>query len=46
MLEQAKANVAWAKAEVARYAELRQKQVVARAEDQRKGIDSTSRRPP
>ena len=38
-LGQAKANVAWAKAEVARYAELRQKQVVARAEDQRKGID-------
>ncbi len=38
-LEQAKANVAWAKAEVARYAELREKQVVARAEDQRKGID-------
>ena len=38
-LEQAKANLAWAKAEVARYAELRQKQVVAKAEDQRKGID-------
>ena len=38
-LEQARANVAWAKSEVARYAELRQKQVVAKAEDQRKGID-------
>ena len=38
-LEQARANVAWAKAEVARYAELRQKQVVAKAEDQRKSID-------
>ena len=38
-LEQAKANLAWARAEVARYAELRQKQVVAKAEDQRKGID-------
>jgi RND family efflux transporter MFP subunit len=38
-LEQARANLAWAQAEVARYAELRQKQVVARAEDQRKGID-------
>ena len=38
-LEQARANVAWAKAEVARYAELRQKQVVAKAEDQRKAID-------
>ena len=38
-LEQAKANLAWATAEVARYAELRQKQVVAKAEDQRKGID-------
>ena len=38
-LEQARANLAWAKSEVARYAELRQKQVVAKAEDQRKGID-------
>jgi membrane fusion protein (multidrug efflux system) len=38
-LEQARANLAWADAEVARYAELRQKQVVAKAEDQRKGID-------
>jgi len=38
-LEQARANVAWARAEVARYAELRQKQVVAKAEDQRKAID-------
>ena len=38
-LDQAKANVAWANAEVERYEELRRKQVVARAEDQRKGID-------
>jgi len=38
-LEQARAQLAWAKAEVARYAELRQKQVVAKAEDQRKSID-------
>ncbi len=38
-LEQAKANLAWANAEVTRYAELRKKQVVAKSEDQRKAID-------
>ena len=38
-LDQARANLAWAKAEVERYAELRRKQVVAKAEDQRKGTD-------
>jgi membrane fusion protein (multidrug efflux system) len=38
-LEQATANLDWATAEVARYAELRKKQVVARAEDERKTID-------
>lgn len=38
-LDQARANLAWAKAEVERYAELRRRQVVARAEDQRKGTD-------
>jgi membrane fusion protein (multidrug efflux system) len=38
-LEQAKANLAWARSEVARYAELRKKQVVAKAEDERKSID-------
>lgn len=39
LLDQARANLAWAKAEVERYAELRRKQVVAKAEDQRKGTD-------
>ena len=39
-LDQARANLAWAKAEVERYAELRRRQVVARAEDQRKAIVS------
>ncbi len=38
-LDQARANLAWAKAEVERYAELRRRQVVARAEDQRKATD-------
>jgi membrane fusion protein (multidrug efflux system) len=38
-LDQARASLAWAKAEVERYAELRRRQVVARAEDQRKGTD-------
>ena len=38
-LDQARANLAWAKSEVERYAELRRKQVVAKAEDQRKGTD-------
>lgn len=38
-LDQARANLAWAKAEVERYAELRRKQVVAKAEDQRKHTD-------
>ncbi|HTS01029.1 MAG TPA: efflux RND transporter periplasmic adaptor subunit [Thermoanaerobaculia bacterium] len=38
-LDQARANLAWAKAEVERYAELRRRQVVAKAEDQRKGTD-------
>lgn len=38
-LDQARASVAWSKAEVERYAELRKKQVVAKAEDQRKNTD-------
>lgn len=38
-LDQARANLAWTKSEVERYAELRRKQVVAKAEDQRKGTD-------
>ncbi|HEY3348927.1 MAG TPA: efflux RND transporter periplasmic adaptor subunit [Thermoanaerobaculia bacterium] len=38
-LDQARANVAWTTSEVERYAELRRKQVVAKAEDQRKGTD-------
>jgi membrane fusion protein (multidrug efflux system) len=38
-LDQARANLAWARSEVERYAELRRKQVVAKAEDQRKGTD-------
>jgi membrane fusion protein, multidrug efflux system len=38
-LDQARANLAWTKSEVDRYAELRRKQVVAKAEDQRKGTD-------
>lgn len=38
-LDQARANVAWSASEVERYAELRRKQVVAKAEDQRKGTD-------
>ncbi|HQR44930.1 MAG TPA: efflux RND transporter periplasmic adaptor subunit [Thermoanaerobaculia bacterium] len=38
-LQQARANLAWARSEVARYAELRKKQVVAKAEDERKSID-------
>jgi len=38
-LDQARANVAWTTSEVERYAELRKKQVVAKAEDQRKGTD-------
>jgi membrane fusion protein (multidrug efflux system) len=38
-LDQARANLAWTSAEVDRYAELRRKQVVAKAEDQRKGTD-------
>jgi membrane fusion protein (multidrug efflux system) len=38
-LDLARANLAWAKAEVERYAELRRRQVVARAEDQRKATD-------
>jgi membrane fusion protein (multidrug efflux system) len=38
-LDQARANVAWTASEVERYAELRRKQVVAKAEDQRKGTD-------
>jgi multidrug efflux pump subunit AcrA (membrane-fusion protein) len=35
-LDQARASLAWAEAEFARYAELRQKQVVAKSENQRK----------
>jgi membrane fusion protein (multidrug efflux system) len=38
-LDQARANLAWTSSEVERYAELRRKQVVAKAEDQRKGTD-------
>lgn len=38
-LDQARANLAWARSEVERYAELRKKQVVAKAEDQRKGTE-------
>ncbi|HQR66086.1 MAG TPA: efflux RND transporter periplasmic adaptor subunit, partial [Thermoanaerobaculia bacterium] len=38
-LQQATLNLAWARSEVARYAELRKKQVVAKAEDERKSID-------
>jgi membrane fusion protein (multidrug efflux system) len=38
-LDQARANLAWADAEFARYAELRQKQVVAKSENQRKETD-------
>jgi membrane fusion protein (multidrug efflux system) len=38
-LDQARANLAWAKSEVERYAELRRRQVVAKAEHQRKGTD-------
>jgi membrane fusion protein (multidrug efflux system) len=38
-LDQARANLAWTSAEVERYAELRKKQVVAKAEDQRKNTD-------
>jgi membrane fusion protein, multidrug efflux system len=38
-LDQARANLAWADAESARYAELRQKQVVAKSENQRKETD-------
>src|SRR5450756_2674975 len=38
-LDQARANLAWAESEYARYAELRQKQVVAKSENQRKETD-------
>jgi membrane fusion protein (multidrug efflux system) len=38
-LDQARATLAWSKSEVERYSELRKKQVVAKAEDQRKGTD-------
>src|SRR5512140_319456 len=38
-LDQARANLGWTTSEVERYAELRRKQVVAKAEDQRKGTD-------
>jgi membrane fusion protein, multidrug efflux system len=38
-LDQARANLAWADSESARYAELRQKQVVAKSESQRKETD-------
>src|SRR5450756_1608490 len=38
-LDQARANLAWAESESARYAELRQKQVVAKSENQRKETD-------
>ncbi len=38
-LDQARATLAWTQSEVERYAELRRKQVVAKAEDQRKNID-------
>ena len=38
-LDQARANLAWAESEFTRYAELRQKQVVAKSENQRKETD-------
>ncbi|MGZ5429613.1 MAG: efflux RND transporter periplasmic adaptor subunit [Thermoanaerobaculia bacterium] len=38
-LDQARASLAWAESEYARYAELRQKQVVAKSENQRKETD-------
>jgi len=38
-LDQARASLAWADSESARYAELRQKQVVAKSENQRKETD-------
>ena len=38
-LDQARANLAWADSEFTRYAELRQKQVVAKSENQRKETD-------
>jgi membrane fusion protein (multidrug efflux system) len=38
-LDQARANLAWAESEYVRYAELRQKQVVAKSENQRKETD-------
>jgi RND family efflux transporter MFP subunit len=38
-LDQARANLAWAESESSRYAELRQKQVVAKSESQRKETD-------
>ena len=38
-LDQARANLAWAESEFGRYAELRQKQVVAKSENQRKETD-------
>jgi membrane fusion protein (multidrug efflux system) len=38
-LDQARATLAWTASEVERYAELRRRQVVAKAEDQRKGTD-------
>ena len=38
-LDQARATLAWAESEFARYAELRQKQVVAKSENQRKETD-------
>lgn len=38
-LDQARANLAWAKSEVERYTELRRRQVVAKAEDQRKATE-------
>lgn len=38
-LDEARANLAWTSSEVERYAELRRKQVVAKAENQRKGTD-------
>jgi len=38
-LDQARASLLWAKSEVERYAELRNKQIVAKAENQRKNAD-------
>lgn len=38
-LQEAKASLAWSESEVARYTELRDKQVVAKAERQRKDVD-------